>query len=79
MECCIGIALLDRTAFVLCFAVLACNEMVMHRSAAFPLRVQERTSNYIKDSQSDFTEQLKLKLREGVKGQIADNNDKDKV
>jgi len=60
---------------VLCFAVLSSNGMVMHRSSVFPLTVEERNSQSVRDMKRDFTENLKSKLGDRMKGISPGSND----
>jgi hypothetical protein len=62
----------------LCFAVLSCNGVVMHRSSVFPLTTEERNSDSIKSLKHDFTEQLKVKLGDRLRGLEIDRPDEDK-
>jgi hypothetical protein len=62
----------------LCFAVLSCNGVVMHRSSVFPLTVEERNSESIKSLKRDFTDQLKVKLGDRLRGLGAEDPDEDK-
>ena len=53
---------------VLCFAVMNCNGMIVHRSSVFPLSVEERNSEAIRELKKDYTTRLKERLGDRIKG-----------